>query len=221
MDDRRVCPSCKSELALSEFYKEKTNRFGIRAYCKKCTKEKFHKYYELNKEKIYKKTREYIASHLSQHKASQLRYRELNRDRINKKSSEKRIGTDRSKEKLARRSRENKRLFLFTEQDWKDVVLEFGGRCAYCCKKAKLTKDHYIPLSHPSGDTIPGNIVPACLSCNSSKIDKSPMYWVEEKFGVDRLDEIQEILTRVRNKHYDRVIDAQFNHLGIERPIFG
>jgi 5-methylcytosine-specific restriction endonuclease McrA len=44
---------------------------------------------------------------------------------------------------------------------------EFGGLCAYCPSPA-TTWDHIVAISK-GGRTVPGNIVPACVSCNSSK----------------------------------------------------
>lgn len=43
----------------------------------------------------------------------------------------------------------------------------FAGLCAYCPAPA-TTWDHIVPVS-AGGRTVPGNIVPACLSCNSRK----------------------------------------------------
>lgn len=43
----------------------------------------------------------------------------------------------------------------------------FGGRCAYCSAPA-TTWDHIVPVSE-GGRTAPGNILPACVSCNSRK----------------------------------------------------
>lgn len=43
----------------------------------------------------------------------------------------------------------------------------FGGACAYCPAVAR-TWDHLVAVSK-GGKTQPGNIVPACVSCNSRK----------------------------------------------------
>lgn len=43
----------------------------------------------------------------------------------------------------------------------------FGGRCAYCQAPA-TTWDHIVPVAD-GGRTQPGNILPACVSCNSRK----------------------------------------------------
>lgn len=55
----------------------------------------------------------------------------------------------------------------------------FDGKCAYCCGPAN-TWDHIIPVVK-GGMTEPGNIVPACSSCNSSKKDKGVFEWIAEK----------------------------------------
>ena len=62
-------------------------------------------------------------------------------------------------------------------QDIADVFAEFNHACAYCLRTdRKLTVDHMEPVSKGGGNTR-SNIVPACLSCNSSKSDKS-IFWM-------------------------------------------
>jgi 5-methylcytosine-specific restriction endonuclease McrA len=53
---------------------------------------------------------------------------------------------------------------------------QFGGHCAYCEAEA-TTWDHVIPIVN-GGATVPGNVVPACLSCNSSKKDSEVFVWL-------------------------------------------
>lgn len=58
-----------------------------------------------------------------------------------------------------------------------ELLLErFGGRCAYCPAPA-TTWDHVVPVAH-GGQTTPGNIVPACTSCNSSKGTRDVIEWL-------------------------------------------
>jgi 5-methylcytosine-specific restriction endonuclease McrA len=50
----------------------------------------------------------------------------------------------------------------------RELLLEqFDGQCAYCAAAA-TTWDHLTPVAL-GGRTEPGNVVPACASCNSSK----------------------------------------------------
>ena len=61
--------------------------------------------------------------------------------------------------------------------DVADVFAEFNHACAYCLRTdRKLTVDHMEPVSK-GGDNTRANIVPACLSCNSSKGDRS-IFWM-------------------------------------------
>lgn len=53
----------------------------------------------------------------------------------------------------------------------------FDGKCAYCPATAS-TWDHVIPVSL-GGQTIPGNILPACQPCNSSKGNRDLFPWLE------------------------------------------
>ena len=59
-----------------------------------------------------------------------------------------------------------------------EYLLEwFHGECAYCGKKA-TTWDHIYPVAR-GGTTTAGNIVPACVSCNSSKRDRNVFEWIQ------------------------------------------
>lgn len=55
----------------------------------------------------------------------------------------------------------------------------FDDRCAYC-GGPRETWDHIIPVSK-GGVTEPGNIVPACRRCNSSKRDSDLCAWLQRK----------------------------------------
>jgi 5-methylcytosine-specific restriction endonuclease McrA len=61
---------------------------------------------------------------------------------------------------------------------------EFGGLCAYGCGRPGETIDHVWPFAR-GGVSAPGNLVPACRSCNSSKRDSMPKAWVLR--GVDAM----------------------------------
>lgn len=56
---------------------------------------------------------------------------------------------------------------------------EFEGECAFCRRPAD-TWDHLVAVVH-GGRTAPGNIVPACHSCNSSKGHRDLYTWLDRK----------------------------------------
>jgi 5-methylcytosine-specific restriction endonuclease McrA len=53
---------------------------------------------------------------------------------------------------------------------------QFGGQCAYC-PDAATTWDHVVPVVL-GGGTEPGNVVPACRPCNSSKKNSDVDEWM-------------------------------------------
>lgn len=56
---------------------------------------------------------------------------------------------------------------------WKSITEFYGGLCAYCQSQPWVDIDHFIPTSR-GGTHSPGNVVPACKSCNSSKKNALP-----------------------------------------------
>lgn len=74
----------------------------------------------------------------------------------------------------------------------REVLLEdFSGRCAYCQKPA-TTWDHLLPVSS-GGRTIPGNIVPACVSCNSKKGNRDLNDFIE-KYDIEISTELESVI---------------------------
>jgi 5-methylcytosine-specific restriction endonuclease McrA len=63
--------------------------------------------------------------------------------------------------------------YLITEKEYKKL---YSKPCVYCGSNKKITIDHVIPVSRGGVHGV-GNLVPACLSCNSSKRDKTIMEW--------------------------------------------
>jgi len=74
--------------------------------------------------------------------------------------------------KQRRRAREAGAPGTFTAEEFAALCEAHDHRCAYCGCEAKLTADHAIPLSR-GGSNFIENIVPACLSCNSAKRDRT------------------------------------------------
>lgn len=83
----------------------------------------------------------------------------------------------------------------YTHQQWKETVIYFEGRCAYCGRTMKkgerLTRDHLEPVKE-GGRTTQDNIVPACSSCNSSKGASEWREWFMRQpfFSQDRMNRI-------------------------------
>lgn len=84
-----------------------------------------------------------------------------------------------------------------TLEDWKQCLVFFRGSCAYCGRAAsrsvKLSKDHVVAMVQ-GGLTTKYNIVPACISCNSSKQGDNleKWYYGQRCFSDERLCRIYE-----------------------------
>lgn len=58
----------------------------------------------------------------------------------------------------------------------KDMRRVYESACVYCGATENITQDHVIPI-HRGGHHSAGNLVSACLSCNSSKQTKFITEW--------------------------------------------
>ena len=91
-----------------------------------------------------------------------------------------------------------------TVKDWRDAMIHFRGRCAYCAvrqqrgKLHRLTKDHVVPV-HSGGLTTRTNTIPACTHCNSSKSDHPLSEWYPKQvtYTVARMEAIYSWVNQV------------------------
>ena len=64
-------------------------------------------------------------------------------------------------------------------QEIREYFLQNGGlSCIYCGSHDATRWDHLTPVSQ-GGDTVKGNLVPACSSCDDSKQDRSVEEWLD------------------------------------------
>ena len=61
-------------------------------------------------------------------------------------------------------------------RDWLRTLNRHGGRCFYCGTTARMSMDHVVPISRDGQHSI-GNVLPACIGCNSSKGHRTIMEW--------------------------------------------
>ncbi len=193
-------------LLCKEINKRKHFRTSAMNYIRKYKFSILHKnYYLKNRDVMYQKSREYLKNNpirrkigyinwINKHRDKELkRLREWKRNNKDKHSEINRRWKQKNKFKLVlyeakRRAKEVK--LNFDEEEWKTILNKYEGRCYYCgCKLYKrheegfiktqeLTMDHLISVNK-NGKTVVKNIVPACLSHNSSKQDLSEDEFIE------------------------------------------
>jgi 5-methylcytosine-specific restriction endonuclease McrA len=66
--------------------------------------------------------------------------------------------------------------YRITERDWRRLCHRYDDRCAYCNEGKPLQREHIIPISRGGQHSI-GNLLPACKSCNLSKMSSTITEW--------------------------------------------
>ena len=84
------------------------------------------------------------------------------------------------KERIRRFKKRASRTIDYTQSQIDQRIADFNNCCAYCGSSEKLCIDHFIPLSKDGSDCI-GNMIPACISCNSSKQNSDPLIWYKQQ----------------------------------------
>lgn len=178
-------------------------------------------YYNKNKERLNANARRYKSSHREQVRAAGRLYWKLRPEKHAENTREWRKNNPKKamqrtlrwqkrnpeKVKQYKHISEQKRLAkhrnlprTLTVKEWDDCKSFFNNKCAYCGKEEKLTVDHYIPLANEKClGTVIENVVPACISCNSSKHKKDAVEWINEK---NDLHTAQHILSRINSYFY-------------------
>lgn len=190
------CKKCGETFPLTEqfFQKRKDSKDGYRSECKECRNKYQAKYKKENHEKIIKMNKAYN----QENRDKRIQYKKENKTRLReydklyrKENLEKekafRIKYRKENPELYRvarmryRSRKNKLPQTLTVEEWENCLNHFDNCCAYCGKhqmelENKIEQDHFIPVTKQGGYTV-GNIVPACRSCNASKLDSDFEEW--------------------------------------------
>ncbi len=175
----KICTICKISKHLTGFSKNSNGmKDGHLNQCKSCIKKRLQKW-QLKNPLIVKERR----------KMSYDKNRDKNiNDSIewNRKNREKRkITTDKWRDKNKELTNHLSKNYHYRKKkaegshslkEYKEKLLKFGGLCAYCGIEKANTKDHVIPLSK-GGTYFIDNIIPACVSCNSSKGNKTVFEW--------------------------------------------
>lgn len=162
-----------------------TSEWDERGNCKQCTRNRATRWRLDNPEKRRENNRVWYRNNPEKTLANVLRWQESNPD---KKRSIDRDWKKNNPEKVAAKrhrhqTRKTQAGGSYTAAEWKTLVKQYGGRCACCGKKTKLTFDHVIPVSKGGTSDI-SNGQPLCISCNSRKGDKTTDY--RTKPGIKR-----------------------------------
>ena len=129
----KLCPRCKKQKPLTEFYRKHQGRDGYYSYCKECEKERAVIYNTENKERIRKKKKEYCLKNIERIRKQKKEYRSKNKERI---SQYKKDYYSRNKEKVLNRLK-----FIYYNTDYLDK--KYLKRYRASLEKV-LTKKKYL-----------------------------------------------------------------------------
>lgn len=198
---KKYCNTCKVVKPIENFPLYSKGSDGYASKCKDCKNKQAKEKYDPEKEK--ERTKPVLEKRYAQKKI----YYKNNREKLAKQKKEYRK-TDRWK-KLKRFSNEKRRtnkLKLesnFTKQQWKNCIKHFNNSCCYCGNKVEIfSMDHFIPLSK-GGEWTVNNIVPACMSCNSSKRANDFFKWYPK----------QEFYSKQREQKILKYLNYDNNHM--------
>ncbi len=104
------------------------------------------------------------------------RYRSMTpmqREEHNRKRRERHARQPEVRNRIERIRDHQKRAYgSLTKEIWDEVCKRYADTCIYCGSVDKITIEHLQPVSK-GGTNEASNLAPACLSCNSSKRDKT------------------------------------------------
>ena len=178
----KLCKKCKLEKEIYQFHKDKTQKDGLRKWCKECRHLHFQSvadikaiydktYFETNRLFISKRNKEYRLKNKERLKIKQNEWREKNKEKIinwkknhpdyfreyNAKWRKQNI----QKVKITKHKRRMAKLKIngsHTVEEWLTKLKAAKGWCpghnraSHYVGQAKLTKDHIIPLQPKQGN---------------------------------------------------------------------
>lgn len=145
-------------------------------------------YRERNREKLREKNRKYSERNKEAiRQKGQLYYqRPETKQRILEYYRSKQGRLMQARARHARRARKNQvHKVRYSNDDLQRLYNHFNNCCAFCGVNAKLTIDHFIPLSKNGPDVL-GNLVPACSTCNCSKYQQDAQSWYQSQKFFDK-----------------------------------
>ena len=145
-------------------------------------------YADRNPDKVKASRDNNASEHGERNKVTRRRWKDDNRETINRQRRE--TGKlNREKEKIhGHNYRARKRALpnTLTATEWREILTGQNHACYYCeCAGEKLIVEHMTPLSR-GGPTTRENVCASCLSCNSSKRDRTVAEFIEYRTSIGK-----------------------------------
>lgn len=190
------CKTCRRE---NQNKKAKYNRKYYQANQVELLKNSLE-YQKKNQERLQQYQSEYRKKNLDKIRERGHLYRQINQEKIQKYDREYRQANPEKMRVNIERRRARKRQLpdTFTYEQW-IICLEYHHYCCAVCGKQlrdllgeiEPHADHWIPLSSSEcTGTVPTNMICLCSDCNLSKGSKMPDFWLKQRYGTRKANEI-------------------------------
>jgi 5-methylcytosine-specific restriction endonuclease McrA len=200
MNQYKSCRVCNANNLLEHFSRYYKSSDGLNSRCRACAKDYYDSnranilaqkavynkanrarqsklrkiYYEKNQDRLRSEKRKHYLANGETIRAKNRAWAKSNREKMN--SYYRQYAVDRPDVILKKRIKRRVRMmtngvFQVTKKDLRRLL---GKPCVYCGADKNMTLDHVIPIARGGRHSV-GNLMPLCLSCNTSKQDKTFM----------------------------------------------
>lgn len=135
----------------------------------------------LNRERQRSYAKRHYAANRDEYAARTKNWRAANPERareVARNGRTRRYRSDPAADLARQHARRAATVGTFTGAEWRSIP--FNDICSYCGKTGEMTIDHVVPIS-AGGTNSTENIVPACGRCNSSKGNKSLVFYLAQR----------------------------------------
>lgn len=162
----KTCTKCGEEKDLNSFSRHAGFPDDRSYWCKSCVRINNRKLYETKREELIAYSTKWCQDNRERRRLYSSAWNRNHPDTVQ-------VGVRNRRARLA--NIEGK----ITKNEWIALKNKYNNTCLKCKRTdVKLTLDHVIPVSKGGSNTIE-NAQPLCLSCNSSKHDKTIDYRLE------------------------------------------
>ena len=157
----KICLKCQTVKPLSDFYKDRTRKYGVQPACKLCSNVYRSNWSNKNRDQISISGKSYRDKNPTKRKQSQSKWNKKNSIKLANYQNQRRTKI------------KNNGIFQITDKEFNKL---YQSNCFYCGIKSKIEIDHVVPINKGGTHSI-GNLVAACRSCNASKGSKLLIEW--------------------------------------------
>jgi 5-methylcytosine-specific restriction endonuclease McrA len=191
MTNSKACTECQQIKPLTEFHIRKDAKDGHRNKCKNCfkainakwrnnnqiqKKQSAALWYVKNKNHAVNQAQKWQKNNRDKKRQHNKNWRKNNHNKIIEFAKKWRLANPEKVREAEHRRRAFKNNTQTKFVSKKEILSLYLANCFYCSKPLAGTVDHIVPLSRGGRHSI-GNLISACVSCNSKKGTKTIMEW--------------------------------------------